>query len=617
MAEATRTSTDVGQPRRRALLPWTVLLLGLAATFLVTRQVAASDEDRDRQTFVRQVQRQEDIIVSRVDTYIALLRATAALIVSDEGQTTVESFRRYESRISIRDNYPGILGLGFTRRIRPEEMSQVVQEMIRQGHQGFRIYPDHPRDEYHAIIFLEPLDRRNQVAIGYDMYSEPVRREAMSRARDQATAAMSGRVTLVQEIDAEKQPGFLIYLPVFRGDITPATVEERRELLLGFAYSPFRAWDLFDSISQEDRNRGASFAVFAGREAIPDERLFATDDWQEGARFTETRIVEIAGQPWRLEFASNGALEARLDDQGPVVVTAVLGLMLSILLASLVAVETRYRRAAEADRARLAEAVSKLQESEQELERRVEERTAQLLAANEQLQGFSYSVAHDLRQNIRTITATGRMALEDLPHADSEARAAMEEMVRAGNMLARLVDDLLEFAKLERQAPELEEIDLSAMAMSIAQEVCSRYAHGAGTAIEVQPGMRALGDPTLIRIVLDNLIDNACKYSAGVSEPRIVIGARDGAFFVADNGAGFDMAFSNKLFRPFERLHRDISIKGTGIGLANVKRIVEKHGGSVWAEGEPGKGATFYFTLPGAVAEPRAIEADLSVSESL
>lgn len=232
------------------------------------------------------------------------------------------------------------------------------------------------------------------------------------------------------------------------------------------------------------------------------------------------------------------------------------------------------------------------------LEDEVSMRTAELLASNEQLQGFTYSVAHDLRQHIRGINSNASILLTDAIHIlNVEDRQTLDRLLTSSRGLAALVEDLLAYARLGRQEPQKTTFDFSEMAWEVAAFLFERGECSPATTFVIQPGLMARGDLLLIRIVLENLIGNACKYSSLTEHPVIEIGHGAHGFFVRDNGVGFDMLFQHKLFQPFERLQADLPYPGTGIGLANVRRIVEKHGGKVSAEGEPGKGATFYFSL--------------------
>jgi PAS domain S-box-containing protein len=240
---------------------------------------------------------------------------------------------------------------------------------------------------------------------------------------------------------------------------------------------------------------------------------------------------------------------------------------------------------------------SRVRSMNQELERRVKDRTAELEAANREMEGFTYSVSHDLRAPLRAIVATSRILLDDFGSGlPPQATVELERQARAAKKLGILIDDLLRLSRLGRQEMAKTDVDLSEMAAEIAADMCRRWE--LEPQITIQPDLRAHGDARLLRLALENLIDNACKFSAPGVRAEVAFGQDEhGTFFVRDNGVGFDMQYAHKLFLPFERLVTDAEYPGTGVGLANVKRIVERHGGRVWAESTPGEGATFYFTL--------------------
>ena len=251
-----------------------------------------------------------------------------------------------------------------------------------------------------------------------------------------------------------------------------------------------------------------------------------------------------------------------------------------------------------------------------ELESRVRERTMQLEAANEELEAFSYSVSHDLRTPLRAISGFSRILLED--HAERLDAQAMQYLGRIRSATERmqlLIGDLLNLSRVSRAEVHWQVVDLGGLAGTIAAELRRVYATRVVRFV-VAPGLVVRGDARLLHIVMENLLDNAWKYTSKNAEARIELGVhqQDGecVYFLRDDGAGFDMAWAGKLFHPFQRLHAPTEFEGTGIGLATVQRIIHRHGGRIWAEGAVDRGATFYFTLgagdsPGAraSADPR------------
>jgi len=240
-----------------------------------------------------------------------------------------------------------------------------------------------------------------------------------------------------------------------------------------------------------------------------------------------------------------------------------------------------------------------------ELEERVLERTMELTAANKELESFSYSVSHDLRAPLRSIEGFSSIFLDEYGASIPEkGREYLERVRRNALRMGQLIDDILELTRIGRSELRMGEVDLSALAAEVVAELVEQNPKR-DVAIEIEPGMTATGDPQLLRIVLANLLGNAWKFTSKREHAHVVMGRlvdpeHGPAFFIRDDGVGFDNAYKGRLFVAFQRLHAEQDFPGTGIGLANVQRVVRRHGGEVWAEGEIGKGATFCFSIPEA-----------------
>jgi signal transduction histidine kinase len=331
----------------RSILPYLILLLGFCFTLLVYYYFSKLTHEQDRITFDRSVQEIQDQVRLRIATSITLLRSGTGLFAASDSVEAIE-FKRFVQQIELEKNYPGVLGIGYSMRFPAEEKSKVIANMKQQGMADFKIWPERPpRREYSAIIYLEPTNNLNQVALGFDMATEEVRRKAMDAARDSGLPMASGRVQLVQERDAlVKQEGFLIYVPVYRKNVPLDTEANRRQALTGFVYSPFRIGDFLQPVMDE-KTHDVSFEVYDGTEITPENLLSAAvNDKTTAPLFSDTKTLDVGGHTWTLVYATKPSFERR-SSRSLLKFTWIIGVLLSLLFFAVTRAEIRARSNAE------------------------------------------------------------------------------------------------------------------------------------------------------------------------------------------------------------------------------------------------------------------------------
>jgi signal transduction histidine kinase len=592
-------STALGRLRRAAayvVLVGALILTGLA-WYYVSQNLRAQEQAR----FDEAVQTTQWAIDRRMSAYVDAMLNVRGLFAASESVERDE-FGKYVDGTDLRRRYPGVQAVGYSERVGSEEKDEFESEVREEGFSDYALMPDGERYEYFPIVYVEPSEGPNQRLLGYDAFAKRTQRAAMERARDTGLPAVSGRIALTGEDGEEGMAGFLIYLPVYRDGEPQQTASERRSALQGFVVSVFRADELLEGIFGGQADPNIDFEVFDGAD-LDDEHLLHDDDGvlrasdaSHSPRFSDLTTLEVGGRIWSLYFDSLPSFESGWQSKLPLLVLFG-GLLVSTCLFGVVRVLDNSRARAERIGAKLEETNRELEETNQELG----ETNQELEATNRELETFSYSVSHDLRTPLRGIDGFSHMLLEDYAdELDDEGKDYLRRVRAGARRMGELIDALLSLSRLMRDEMRSETIDLSAMAGEISDDL--RRTHPKREVeVQITPGLAANGDARLLQVALENLLGNAWKFTGEETHAKIEFGAvrRDGTpvYYVRDNGAGFDQTYAGKLFGPFQRLHRAGEFEGTGIGLATVQRVVHRHGGRIWAEGEVGRGATFYFTL--------------------
>lgn len=569
-------------------IPAFVLVLALAATALTTYSVRLTSDSRDQVRLTTAVSTTTNLIKERLAIYSSGLRGGAALFAAG-GVPTRAQFKQYADRLDLAQTFPGIQGFGFAVRVSPEEEEAFTESQRREGMPEFTITPPGPRREYFPIIYLEPQDRRNRAAIGYDMFAESVRHEAMARARDEGRAAASGKVELVQEIDPIKQPGFLLYTPVYRGGGIPRTVAERRAQILGFVYSPFRAHDLFQHIFPH-RPGDVRFEVYDGSTPTPEALLFESDPREPDPSPLSVAVpFQFAGHRWTILFETTHEFaEGSYRFLIPWILIA--GLALSLLLFGMTGALAAAHR-------RLRKAEAALKDHVDHLEETVAARTAQLQETVSELEHMSYSLVHDMRAPLRAIQSFSTM-LEESSGADlnPDTRDYLGRIRRAANRMDALIRDVLSYGEVVRQELPLRPMEVGPIVRGILESYPGLAEADITVAEDMPP---VLANEAALTQCFSNLLLNAVKFAKPGLRPKVTVAGETVSngvrVCVTDNGIGIPKPMQEKVFDLFERL--DNSKEGTGVGLAVVRKAAERMGGTVSVESEPGVGTRFCLDL--------------------
>jgi Signal transduction histidine kinase len=591
----------VKSSRELLKLPYFVLAVSLLISIGVTYIFYNSSQAKDRARFEQDVVHLDTTINSKIRTHIAILKSGRGF-VETVGEINREKFRLYISSLDIKRNYSAAQGVGYAKRILSYEGEALAQRMEAEGYTNFKIFPQASKYEYITVLYLEPLDERNRRAIGFDMSSEPNRRAALELARDTGEAVATGKVFLVQEDEEDRQPGFLIYMPVYKGDTNPPTVEERRRLLDSYIYSPFRARNFLNDIRNSTGNDDIAITIY-DTEAT-EENILAQSHGNvtaaAGDLFTKTE-VNFAGRKWIVEYRALPEFVEK-SSSGWTILIFISGLVFSLLLFGMTYLESFARSRSE----RIA---LELRESEREKAHLFEkEQKARRLAedASRAKDEFISVVSHELRTPLNSIAGWTRI-LQSETLAPDMKQQALEKIEKNLRIQTRLVEELLDFTQvisgksdLPAKPVEISEVFENAFAEAEKQAEDKGVNISKSNALN---GQKVLGDAERLRKALENVICNAVKFTPAEGQINVEIEEKDGAIElrVRDSGQGISPNFLPFIFEGFRQADSSSTRQfgGLGLGLAISRHIFELHGGSIKAESEGvGKGSLFTVKIP-------------------
>ncbi|QAY78612.1 CHASE domain-containing protein [Sphingosinicella sp. BN140058] len=604
---------------RRYAAPLLALIVGLTGTAIAAMLTAQAEAGRRQARFDALADSAVAAIESRMLGQLTLLRGTAGFLQASE-DVNAEDFHDYISRLRLEENYPGVLGIGYS--IYASDAEALARKTATASTRTLRLWPNGARPDYSAVVYLEPLNRQNQAALGFDMLSEATRREAMIAAAKAGHSRATGKVRLVQEINPVKQPGFLIYTPLFRGSHhdqagTPKTP------LFGWVYSPLRAYDLFGAIFAE-RDLGNLVVEVFDRSVDDDHLLYRSQAQPLAPDHRVVRHMEVAGRPWRVRLSST----EHFDAGSPLFLALLVGgagTLISLLIAAVMLQQVRARAEIEREvrvrTAELEDANARLRaEGEAREMAEAQVRQMQKMEAVGQLTG---GIAHDFNNMLAVIVGNLDMAVRRAGDPERVARA-IDNARQGADRAAELTRRLLAFGRRQSLSPQV--IDVNALIAGMS-EILRR---SLSEAIRFEPRLgESLWRVRVDRAQLENAVLNlainardampnggtlAIETSNRHSDEAAGDTAGDvtGGDFVRiaviDTGCGMPADVVARAAEPFFTT-KEVG-RGTGLGLSQVYGFVRQSGGHLSIDSLPGVGTTIGIFLPRYLGDEEIADVD-------
>ncbi|HJQ08668.1 MAG TPA: CHASE domain-containing protein [Candidatus Saccharimonadales bacterium] len=549
-------------------------------TWSSTRQSLQEDLNA---AITRRVSGAEEQVRNRLASYEEILQGGVGLFQASDEVTRLD-WKRYADAFNIALQYPGVQGIGYAQIIERDEVSRITEYMQSQGMENFAIYPETPGNSDHAaVLYLQPERAASAKAFGFDMFTEPVRRDAMWRAQDTNRPILTGRITLISNNSSVDLTGFNMYMPYYRVDTPISTVEQRRSALVGYVYAAFRSNIFFNSIAKASDDDKMAFRVNVASSGNP--TLYESHNFPTLSSNDKTvqvvRPLNLYGQTWDIQYLFNrDALVSKAQLNAPAGVLVV-GIFTALSIALIVWLLLRAR------------ANELMIQKEQDVE----------LAKDELLSLAS----HQLRTPATGVKQYLGMVLQGFAgEVSEEQRPLLEKAYSSNDRQLHVINEILHLAKIDagRIVIARQDTVLNDLIADIVHEQRSDI-DTAGHTIAMKLPKKPIEmniDAHMLRMAVENLVSNAIKYTprGGTITVKLRKDRNHVYITVRDNGVGIARDDFSKLFRQFSRLPNEMSqvVGGTGVGLYLAKHLVELQHGSISVRSLPGKGATFTITLP-------------------
>ena len=567
---------------------WLVVSLSLLLTLGVWQYSRLQVQDKIENRFDRDADQVITLISERLQKYEDALWSGVATIRSHNDDINNRQWRSFATELRLPIKYNGINGIGVIHNIQTDDLDAYLQSQ-RQSRPNYAIHPQHNNGYLLPITYIEPA-KDNLAAVGLDIAHETNRLTAALKARDTGQAQITGPIILVQ--DAEQTPGFLFYAPFYRS-LQSENLTDRRQQFLGLVYAPFVVHKLMRGTLEKSR-RQVGISISDNGKTLYDENTADSADFDPEPLLSKSYNIDVYGRQWQIKVSSTHAFRQETQNAQPTLIL-VGGIFIDLMLLSLFILLSRANQRA----LLFAERMSlSYQRKAQELQKSVE----RLEDTNKELAQFAFAASHDLQEPLRTLSNFSDLLTEELTGSKQNERVllSVKFIGEAAERMRNLVFGLMSYSRIG-QAPSLTQIECNTLLANVIADL--------NAVIEPISANISIGDlPTItgydteLRVLFQNLISNALKFKKADTDLQINIACvdqvEDWCFSVSDNGIGIDAEHLEQIFMIFKRLHNQDRYPGSGIGLANCKKVVNLHGGKIWADSSLNKGSTFCFTIP-------------------
>lgn len=573
---------------------WIIFFAGLFITLIVTKAVFDQGQNEDQLRFEYE---KEDIIrriKNRMRSYEGALIMSRAFLLNAK-DVSRQSLKGFINDTELFNRFPGLQGLGYSVFVSPQKLSE-HEKKFSQMIPDYKVWPSGKRDLYSSIIVLEPENWRNKRAIGYDMFSHPIRRLAMEKARDTARAVLSDKVILVQEKEINPLPGFLLYLPLYRSGTDLSSLTEKRKNILGYLYSPFRAPELFKAIFM-NVPMVLDVEIYDGDKVSESNLLFNYAKEEESfstfspLELSRVETININDNKFTLRFSLLPHFP-RSSSPSLVVKILFIGFLATMMVLLIFLISTKQMIA-----------VSEVAKEKERLFQREKDHVATM-------DEFLSIASHELKTPLTSLKLQAQVMLRALRRKDPDALTPekithlIKQIDHQSSRLNRLVDDMLDISRIKtgRLRIQKETTELSEIILEVVERLKPQFMEALGDLPKIIIKDKVLINADRLRIeqVLTNLFTNAIRY--GRNRPITIELKKDSQnaiITISDQGMGIAPENVNKIFNRFERAGVSASeVSGLGLGLFITKQIIEAHGGKISVESELNVGSTFTLTLP-------------------